>query len=79
VAYVNSIAITMTYTLDMPARGAPLVVSDGVVHLTRMFDPFGLALHEEGSGKSHFGFAGSQAGGLGLLYVDGRYFDPRTG
>jgi RHS repeat-associated protein len=56
-----------------------LVNSDGALSLSRTHDPFGLVLHEEGNGKAHFGFAGSQAGGMGLLYVGGRYFDPRTG
>jgi RHS repeat-associated protein len=36
-------------------------------------------LQETGSGEALFGFMGAQAGGMGLLYVGGRYYDPRTG
>jgi RHS repeat-associated protein len=43
------------------------------------YDPFGLMLQQAGSGDALFGFMGAQAGGMGLLYVDGRYYNPRKG
>jgi RHS repeat-associated protein len=51
----------------------------GNLTLTRSYDPFSLVLQETGSGEALFGFRGAQAGGMGLLYVGGRYYDPRTG
>lgn len=56
-----------------------LTGSSGDLALTRSYDPFGLVLQETGSGDALFGFRGAQAGGMGLLYVGGRYYDPRTG
>jgi RHS repeat-associated protein len=56
-----------------------LVNESGDLALTRNYDPFGLVLQETGSGEALFGFMGAQAGGMGLLYVGGRYYDPRTG
>jgi RHS repeat-associated protein len=56
-----------------------LVDENGNLALTRSYDPFGLVLQEAGSGEALFGFMGAQAGGMGLLYVGGRYYDPRTG
>jgi RHS repeat-associated protein len=56
-----------------------LVDENGDLALTRSYDPFGLVLQETGSGEALFGFMGAQAGGMGLLYVGGRYYDPRTG
>ena len=56
-----------------------LVDENGNLALTRSYDPFGLVLQETGSGEALFGFRGAQAGGMGLLYVGGRYYDPRTG
>jgi RHS repeat-associated protein len=56
-----------------------LVTGNGDLALSRSYDPFGLVLQETGSGEALFGFMGAQAGGMGLLYVGGRYYDPRTG
>jgi RHS repeat-associated protein len=64
-----------------------LVDENGNLTLTRTlrpcsvqgYDPFGVVLQETGSGEALFGFMGAQAGGMGLLYVGGRYYDPRTG
>jgi RHS repeat-associated protein len=56
-----------------------LVDENGDLALTRSYDPFGLVLQETGSGEALFGFMGAQAGGMGLLYVGGCYYDPRTG
>jgi RHS repeat-associated protein len=64
-----------------------LVDENGNLALTRTLrrcsvqacDPFGFVLQETGSGEALFSFRGAQAGGLGLLHVGGRYYDPRTG
>jgi RHS repeat-associated protein len=56
-----------------------LVNENGAPVLSRTYDPFGLVLQEAGSGDALFGFRGAQGGGMGLLYVGGRYYDPRTG
>jgi RHS repeat-associated protein len=56
-----------------------LVNENGAPVLSRTYDPFGLVLQEAGSGHPLFGFRGAQGGGMGLLYVGGRYYDPRTG
>jgi RHS repeat-associated protein len=56
-----------------------VVEADGSLALARTFDPFGSTLQQSGDGSSFYGFAGSQSGGAGLLYINGRYFDPSTG
>jgi RHS repeat-associated protein len=56
-----------------------LVGTNGDILLARTYAPFGRILQQDGSGDSLYGFAGSQDGGMGLLYRDGRYYDPVTG
>ncbi|VAW34776.1 hypothetical protein MNBD_CHLOROFLEXI01-4794, partial [hydrothermal vent metagenome] len=56
-----------------------LMDSSGNIALSRTYGPFGQILQEAGSGSAIYGFAGAQAGGGGLLYINGRYFDPTTG
>lgn len=47
--------------------------------LAQTYAPYGNLLRLTGEGDAIFGFAGSQAGGLNLLYGGQRYFDPETG
>ncbi|MBC7250111.1 MAG: hypothetical protein H5T62_07490 [Anaerolineae bacterium] len=48
--------------------------------LSRAYKPFGAVLEESGSGASAYGYFGAWwDSGLGLLYWDGRYYDPVTG
>lgn len=56
-----------------------LVDGVGGIAFSRTYGPFGDVLHQAGDGSSVFGFAASQGGSGGLLYIDGRYFDPNTG
>ncbi|MBE2197369.1 MAG: hypothetical protein IAE79_02085 [Anaerolinea sp.] len=51
----------------------------GDLLLARTYDPFGGLLRQAGTGNVLFGFMGAQAGPDGLLYVNGRYFNPATG
>jgi len=54
--------------------------SSGQVALVRTYKPFGAILEETGSGESAYGYFGAWwDSGLGLLYWDGRYYDPVTG
>jgi RHS repeat-associated protein len=56
-----------------------LVNDQAEVTLARTYDPFGGLLDIAGIGSSFFGFVGAQEGAGGLLYVNGRYYDPATG
>ena len=56
-----------------------LLDSNGNIALTRTYGPFGRVLQEAGDGNAIFGFAGAQGGGSGLLYINGRYYDPAKG
>ena len=52
----------------------------GTLTLVRAYKPFGAILEEAGSGASAYGYFGAWwDSGLGLLYWDGRYYDPVTG
>jgi len=52
----------------------------GRVSLARTFKPLGGILQEQGAYESVFGYLGAQLDRIsGLLYADGRYFDPTTG
>ncbi|MBC7250790.1 MAG: hypothetical protein H5T62_10955 [Anaerolineae bacterium] len=52
----------------------------GTLTLVRAYKPFGAVLEESGSGASAYGYFGAWwDSGLGLLYWDGRYYDPVTG
>ena len=52
----------------------------GTLTLVRSYKPFGAILEETGSGASAYGYFGAWwDSGLGLLYWDGRYYDPVTG
>jgi RHS repeat-associated protein len=55
-----------------------IVDDDGAVTLARDYTPFGLLRAEAGTGDSGYGFTGEQ-GGLGLVYLRARWYDPRTG
>jgi RHS repeat-associated protein len=52
----------------------------GAATLARSYKPFGGMLQEEGVYETAFGFMGTQLDRLsGLLYANGRYYDPSTG
>jgi RHS repeat-associated protein len=52
----------------------------GTVTLARSYQPFGSILQEEGTYETIFGYMGGQLDRLsGLLYANGRYYDPSTG
>ncbi len=56
------------------------VDDSGQVVSARTYKPFGALLQEEGTYESAFGFLGAQVDRVsGLLYVNGRYYDPVTG
>lgn len=67
------------YYLGDAALSVRQLVGDGDVLMSRTYGPFGNVLEQAGSGSPVFGFAASLDGGSGLLYINGRYFDPRTG
>ena len=53
---------------------------DGAVVLWRTYKPFGALWEQEGSGDTAYGFLSLlRDAGTGLLYWDGRYYDPVTG
>ncbi|MBC7250108.1 MAG: hypothetical protein H5T62_07475 [Anaerolineae bacterium] len=57
-----------------------MVDAGGTLTLVRAYKPFGAVLEEQGSGASAYGYFGAWwDSGLGLLYWDGRYYDPVTG
>lgn len=56
-----------------------LTNGSGAVTLVRTYNEFGLLLNQAGDDTTIFGFAGAQTGVGGLLYLDGRYYDPATG
>jgi len=64
---------------DGRASVRQLTDNNGRITLARTYDEFGLILSQAGSGTAVFGFAGSQSGAAGLLYINGRYYDPATG
>jgi RHS repeat-associated protein len=55
-----------------------MVDDDGAVILARDYSPFGLLRAEAGTGDSGYGFTGEQ-GGLGLVYLRARWYDPSLG
>jgi len=57
-----------------------IVGESGAVTLARTYKPFGGILEEQGQFETAFGFLGAQLDRIsGLLYADGRYYDPATG
>ena len=67
------------YLSDGQRTVRQLIKETGEITLFRTYDPFGGLLAIEGAGTSLFGFAGALEGAGGLLYVNGRYYDPATG
>ena len=56
------------------------VDEDGNIRSARAYKPFGGTLEEQGTYQSAFGFVGAQLDRVsGLLYANGRYYDPATG
>jgi RHS repeat-associated protein len=56
------------------------VDESGAVTSARTYKPFGEILQESGVYESAFGFLGAQLDRVsGLLYANGRYYDPKTG
>ncbi len=64
------------YLVDGRASVRQLTDGSGAVTLARTFGAFGQVLQQAGSGDSVYGFAGAQSGVGGLLYINGRYYDP---
>jgi RHS repeat-associated protein len=68
------------YLRDGQGSLRQVVDAGGTLTLVRAYKPFGAILEEAGSGASAYGYFGAWwDSGLGLLYWDGRYYDPVTG
>ena len=52
---------------------------DGVVTLTRQYEPYGEVLNSTGSGESMYGFDGEQTDATGLQYLRARYYASGVG
>ena len=65
---------------DSNASVRQSVDESGAVLSARTYKPFGETLQEGGAYQSSFGFLGAQLDRVsGLLYANGRYYDPATG
>ena len=67
------------YLGDAQLSVRQLLDDSGNILMARTYDPFGLLVQQDGAGNSLYGYAGSLSGGGGLLFINGRYFDPATG
>jgi len=68
------------YLTDGAGSIRHLVDPNGAVKLARMYEPFGQVLMEKGTGDPIYGYLGAQFDRIsGLLYINGRYYDPVTG
>jgi RHS repeat-associated protein len=56
-----------------------LVDVNGVVQLTRSYEPYGTALSTTGNASSVFGYTGEQLDGSGLQFNRARYYASGTG
>ena len=52
---------------------------DGVVTLTKQYEPYGDMLSSTGSGESMYGFDGEQTDATGLQYLRARYYASGVG
>ena len=52
---------------------------DGVVTLTKQYEPYGEVLSSTGSGESMYGFDGEQTDTTGLVYMRARYYSSGQG
>jgi RHS repeat-associated protein len=70
-----------SYPLNDPTGSLrQTATASGGVTLARSYKPFGGMLEESGPYQSLFGFVGAQLDRVsGLLYANGRYYDPATG
>jgi RHS repeat-associated protein len=65
---------------DRDGSARQIADRDGAISLARTYKPLGGLLQEQGAYESIFGYLGAQLDRVsGLLYADGRYFDPATG
>jgi RHS repeat-associated protein len=70
---------TVYYLIDGFGSIRQAADQNGNVTLARIYEPFGEILAEAGTGTPTFGFWGGQFDArTGLLFVNGRYFDPVT-
>lgn len=68
------------YLTDGAGSIRHLVDPNGAVKLARMYEPFGQVLMQAGTGDPAYGYLGAQFDRIsGLLYINGRYYDPVTG
>jgi RHS repeat-associated protein len=68
------------YLTDGAGSIRHLVDPNGAVKLARMYEPFGQVLVQTGVGDPIYGYLGAQFDRIsGLLYINGRYYDPVTG
>jgi RHS repeat-associated protein len=71
---------TVYYLTDGVGSIRHLVDPNGAVKLARMYEPFGQVLVQTGVGDPIYGYLGAQFDRIsGLLYINGRYYDPITG
>ena len=73
-------AQSVYYLTDGVGSIRHLVDPNGAVKLARMYEPFGQMLMQKGASDPIYGYLGAQFDRIsGLLYINGRYYDPVTG
>jgi RHS repeat-associated protein len=73
-------AQSVYYLTDGTGSIRHLVDPNGAVKLARIYEPFGQILMQIGIGDPTYGYLGAQFDRVsGLLYINGRYYDPVTG
>jgi RHS repeat-associated protein len=71
---------TSYYLVDGNGSVRQVTDQNGSVTFARYYDPFGQLLTQNGSGNTLYGYLGAQFDQvLGLMYINGAYYDPVTG